>query len=380
MLNDDETQPVHLDGAIRRYDDESMLRRVDQTIYEAGRNAEYTKLWRIDGTLDVATWKELITHYFRDNWLVGEYFGAPPEPESEPIVLAAPVDPHTEFVPYDLTPADGVHLQVSYFEKCEGRLAEREIVSFDCLTNGETLYFIDPMAVEIVKRLRRSSLPVEVPQDLVRVKFWDCVYNLPVFAHHGRDAVEHGVRTLDTIVTFLSDLARNFNDRLVSFTIAADYEDREVRFSWAGHLIAIVQWFERCGVVLPETTGEVSGWVERNYESLNTCFGTAHNERVLHELLQESGMLVFQRSFLDPDSYDVVRSETTGELGVVLLQEPTVTHQLSPALAFEILEYRCARCGLEYEECPHCKFEETAIGCRIVRSNVLGAFWTNRPA
>lgn len=41
---------------------------------KAGRNTKYTKIWRIDNSIKISLWKELISHYYRDNTLIGEYF------------------------------------------------------------------------------------------------------------------------------------------------------------------------------------------------------------------------------------------------------------------------------------------------------------------
>jgi hypothetical protein len=70
---------IHFDGAVRLYSEEQLLERLDSNLGEAGRDKEYRKLWRLDGGLPVPIWKRLLSDYFRDNYLVGEYLGAPPE-------------------------------------------------------------------------------------------------------------------------------------------------------------------------------------------------------------------------------------------------------------------------------------------------------------
>lgn len=76
MLDEELKTPVHLDGAIRHYDVELMLERYDKNMNEFGKSAkEYTKLWRVDGPLALDDWKELLTHHFKNNHLIGEYFG-----------------------------------------------------------------------------------------------------------------------------------------------------------------------------------------------------------------------------------------------------------------------------------------------------------------
>ncbi|MBK9039203.1 MAG: hypothetical protein IPL83_08585 [Bdellovibrionales bacterium] len=52
-----------------------MIERLDKDISRSGRNTDYSKLWRLDGALDIESWKKAITHYYRDNPLVGDYLG-----------------------------------------------------------------------------------------------------------------------------------------------------------------------------------------------------------------------------------------------------------------------------------------------------------------
>jgi hypothetical protein len=70
---------THFDGAIRCYTGESYLKRIETSIDRAGKHAEYTKLFRLDGMLTIPHWKRLLSDHFRGNTLIPEYFGAPAE-------------------------------------------------------------------------------------------------------------------------------------------------------------------------------------------------------------------------------------------------------------------------------------------------------------
>ncbi len=74
---------THFDGAIRAYAGERYLERIDASIDRAGKNSDYTKLFRIDGSLSVSSWKRLLNDFFRGNKLIPEYLGAPVEDEKE---------------------------------------------------------------------------------------------------------------------------------------------------------------------------------------------------------------------------------------------------------------------------------------------------------
>lgn len=70
---------THFDGAIRAYEGEAYLERIDASIDRAGKRSQYTKLFRFDGPLPVESWKRVLSDYFRGNPLVPEYLGAPSE-------------------------------------------------------------------------------------------------------------------------------------------------------------------------------------------------------------------------------------------------------------------------------------------------------------
>ncbi|WP_372786003.1 hypothetical protein [Phenylobacterium sp.] len=65
----------HFDGAIRAYDEIAYLARIDVAIDRAGKQAEYTKLFRLDGPLVPADWKRLLSDFYRGNRLIPEYLG-----------------------------------------------------------------------------------------------------------------------------------------------------------------------------------------------------------------------------------------------------------------------------------------------------------------
>ncbi|PZQ57779.1 MAG: hypothetical protein DI570_19605 [Phenylobacterium zucineum] len=73
------TRISHFDGAIRAYDGEPYLERIEAAIDQAGKHADYTKLFRLDGPLPVADWKRLLCDFFLGNHLIPEYLGELPE-------------------------------------------------------------------------------------------------------------------------------------------------------------------------------------------------------------------------------------------------------------------------------------------------------------
>lgn len=66
---------THFDGAIRAYAQDEYLERIDLSIDHAGKQSEYTKLFRFDGIMTVDLWKRLLSDYFKGNPLIPEYLG-----------------------------------------------------------------------------------------------------------------------------------------------------------------------------------------------------------------------------------------------------------------------------------------------------------------
>jgi len=117
LLDEGTGLPTHVDGAGRMYDTRSIQIRRGTSIAKTRRDTDYRKLWRVDGMLGVAKWKELVSHYFRDNHLVGEYFGG--RDESEAATAAGPEQGEArglkaQCVPYSMGQGHGVRVSLAY--------------------------------------------------------------------------------------------------------------------------------------------------------------------------------------------------------------------------------------------------------------------------
>lgn len=80
-FSEDHSAITHFDGAIRAYGSAAYFERIDTSIDRAGKHADYTKVFRLDGVLKISDWKLLLTDYFQGNSLIPEYLGAPTERE-----------------------------------------------------------------------------------------------------------------------------------------------------------------------------------------------------------------------------------------------------------------------------------------------------------
>jgi hypothetical protein len=384
-------EPMHLDGAIRMYDEEAMVRRLDQDILRAGRHSEYTKLWRVDGPISVATFKELICHYYRDNRLVGEYFGGVETSQAAaPGVMPQeePRNPLASYVSGEMRRGDGVRVHVAYNPRGAGGRTPRQIEPLDWLTRGEERYScIESDATELVKVLRRRGEAIVVPEETPRIKFRDAVLNLPLVIHTGTDAVRLVAGTVAAIRELCVAWGARRDDKLLSFTLGVEYDDRDVYYSFAGHIADVLDWLTKHPLQVPNGVNGISQWLEGVYETLNEDRAPANDQPPLSGMMQKSGVFAFKRQFLDPADYSLEWDESAQSIVAKLviprdkgeLCDLINAHRLTAAGCLLLKRCECSACDADYVECTCCKTIDGKVRQIVKEFEVVGAFWTNRP-
>ena len=66
---------VHIDGAIRKYSEDSYLKRIVGNIKSRDLSKRF-KLFRVDGKIPFDIWKSIIASYMEHNGTIGEYFNS----------------------------------------------------------------------------------------------------------------------------------------------------------------------------------------------------------------------------------------------------------------------------------------------------------------
>jgi hypothetical protein len=379
--------PRHADGAIRMYQEAAMLKRLEVDLKRAGRHTEYTKLWRVDGIVPVATWKRLVSDYFRDNPLVGEYFGGvdearPLEPEVTEIDERLPKV--FQYVPCNMTPEDGVHISISYHPKTTTTTATRLVCSFDSLSNGSVKYqYVESDVIEVVKLLKRENTGTDFQADLVKVTFEDMVLNLPLIMHTGLGSIALANQTQCAIRLLCERSVERRLDRLVSFTLGVDYEDRACFFSVAGHIESLNRWLKLPEAALPNTLDNVGPWSTRAFYTLANQFGTEHEGPPIWNVLKESGILRFDRRLLKAGEFDIRKEADEFKIILQIPKEDIdfITNSgMRPARIWLIKESKCTSCGDNYDVCACSKTVDEGVVQQVNDAEALGMFWTNRPA
>lgn len=370
----------HFDGAVRLYSEEQILERWEASINKSGKNTDYTKLFRIDGKLDLSDWKKLCILYYKGNPLLFEYFGVKEEYENER------PKPKTRneldrCLPNRITSEDGVRLFVSYHNKTEDYSSfERKIINPDILRfeNGDYLTTLEYDIIEISKYLNRIGERIDYPEEINFVKPYDLYTNYPIVLHGNNDTENHLNKTLQAFQAVFEKQNKNLN-KTISFTIAWEMESFETRLSVFGKCSEIIKWFLAAEPIPAKYedfrvwTVQQRKWIYETYE---------YSDRDFSHLLKEDGVLYIKRTSIDssmisfpndddPEYYEI---ETKGNKELnALIEENTV----KPSYVTLLTEVVCTKTGENYLTSNTSKYMDEDVTMGIKGMDLLGFFWTD---
>lgn len=394
MLSKDNEDVMHLDGAIRVYDTEKMLNRLDLSLDKAEKNTKYMKMWRLDGKIDVDTWKELITHYYRDNRLIGEYFDGEDEvmDEFKPQLIEENITrtPIQRYVPYNLKYGDGIRLAISYKEK--ENYDQEDIICIrpnqSLFINGKSMRYIETDTYEIIKLLRKQNIKVREPLPGIKnIAFEDMCINLPNIIHRGCNAVTNANITQTLIRQLCSAWKSRGDDRLISYTISIEYQDKQVLYSVAGHVLDLLDWLNDKSSVLPIDSNEVGNWCE-NFKQFLYKYPQSKDNPKIGDILDTRGIINFKRKFVDSDRigyyYDEVKKAVIAQISIEKSEQDTLEDicngNLEIAPVYEYVETKCSLCGNNYNKCNCSKYLNGNTMQNVNKFEQLASIWTNRKA
>ncbi|WP_460419223.1 hypothetical protein [Pseudomonas sp. microsymbiont 2] len=339
--------PYHLDGAIRLYDEDAYIERLGADISKAGKNSAYYKLWRIDGPLSIAEWKSLISDFYKDNHLIGEYFGE--RLASHPTEQTPDEDCWQRLV-HPLLPApQGVQGCVSYHELVgEASGSAIHICPSDYLGAGGELSVrhIERMAVDYLKRIRRSAAePVSIADGLAVLGFEDHNVNLPLVVCRGEHAAAHVACVMTCLAQACEELAR-WRIQLVSASVGVEYDDLMMTFSIIGHPESIAGYLAREVFAFPASSAHFAGWITRLRETMGDAFGSAQGEAHSLGFMTDLGELKVARKHLPAEEWRGSGGQFSPRFKEQALVEPVSSGLLTVAPVFELHPVACGNgCG-----------------------------------
>lgn len=374
---------VHFDGAVRLYDEETILSRWDNAMNKAGKNTEYTKLFRIDGQLPLEDWKELIIFYFRGNKLPYEYFGVKEDLEEFMEVHEdKPVD-FSLHVPYKTKKENGVQLFVSiYPEHVQELPRSRVIIDLDQIEIGSDKLLVSEYHIlEIKKILERDGEELFIPQEVEMIKTYDYYSNFPTILHSD----ENTTALVDSTLSALRRLFTYWNavmTKTVSFALAIPFEGELMKISVFGEISSVLKWMDNAGKI-PLARVPFEQWLVEQATWLRNNFEHKGNGNLQH-LIRPDGIQLINRIFIDKKYYQVEEKDGGMVFSFSKNLKATFITELEKGLIYPSIlallkDIRCSRTGKDYRKSATSKILDEDVQMIIHSAEQLGVFWTDKP-
>ena len=382
----------HFDGAIRAYSKNELANRLKEDIAHAGRHTRYTKLWRIDGFIDTSIWKNLLSDYFRDNHLVGEYLGAIEEKvytNNTGTDQEAKTDSLSEeYIPYSLTPGMGIRIALSFHPRVDKNNVERKIVSLDTFSfKDEHFDIVESNTIELMKALKRLDSSLSIPEDVKFVNFKDFYENFPLILHSETTLPESLYVTLEAIKMLVFAWNKKGHDKVVSYSIGFPIQDKEVRISVLGHISDLEEWLSNPLSNPPVSQDKICEWADKVSGFIKKRYPEANDKPPLFKTLMTSGILLIKRKRIDDSKFNIYFSEEdqaliweySGSEKAEPLMKALEMREFIPAPAFIIFESECTKCGQSYMICDCSKILDDGVVQKISNMRIACFFYTDRP-
>ncbi len=373
-MAEDGSTPNHLDGAVRVYGYEDMVNRLDKELDQVEKNTLYCKLWRLEEPINVALWKKLICHYFRDNPLPGSFLGITEPSKNSSKHQNVKTLPNEIKLPRKLS---GVKVFLSYLDKdtfyqpddiviCVNEFATRKDTSF-C--------YIESEAREIIKKLIANKIPYTFSrQDPKFVAFEDMYVHFPLIVSKGHEAVKNANRILRCFNEYVH-LTKG-SERQISFNIAVEHSDRFLQISLTGSTDELFSFLNSFGFSVPKET-QMKNFTKGVYDSLRRKPG--HISATSENMLSSLDMFKFYRWHIPSDDLEI---EIKGNIVYAKTKNESIagiwnTGVIDLTFATIIEESICMKCGRNFSEC-FCSKHEKGGGEKVTKMDLINFFLTDK--
>lgn len=338
MIDDKTGLAFHLDGAVRIYDEDNFLERVDIDISKAGKNTEYVKLWRVDGEISLSLWKELLNDFYRDNHQVGEYLlGNKLEKSDNSIDNTSYSINLVDYVPEE----NGYELFLSYHKKEEySNKYKIEVIDKN----------IEYSAIELLKLIKRDNKDfIFVSDSTYFIGFEDMDINYPLIMHRGSNAIELANKTMEYLYTLSKKYYEQKEDRVITIRIGIEYIEKIAIFSFVSNIASIYLCYKNEPIKFPNIE-DLGSWCSKHHNFLSKNYDSVKNSE---SYLIKDGFFHIQRFFVN----DLVEIDEKGILSFKVKEEQKVLAELIADKKAEVLPVTiiekaiCSNCDDDYIKC-----------------------------
>jgi len=386
-----EAHICHFDGATRTYDINEYKKRLTVDISKSGRKTIYQKLWRLDGAFEVPIWKRLLSDYFRDNELIGEYLGASPEPETQQFQEENRRlhDSERIVVPYSVARGSGVRLSLAITPHPSELSEDISIVANDWFAyRNEHIYYVEMQVIELIKLLRKDGIVITLPKDTKLMQFKDNYVNFPNIIFPSINNDSHIQSLYSALTTLLGCWKQKNYDVGISFSYSVLLGDALVSYSCLGHLDDLVAWLHEDLSRPPLDLAKLSEWGQSVANYLKHKYPPAQNIPALSVTLMESGLLRYVRDSIDVAESNILSDKSENSLIFALkvfetdspAKDLLVNQEVGPALSYIVKHATCSKCMGNYIDCEHSHVFDKEVDIIIDECAPVGFFWSDRPS
>jgi len=377
---------VHFDGAIRGYTSDLYFERIDVNMTDFGRRSDYTKIFRIDGDLKLSDWKSLVTNYMQDNPLIYEYFDAE-KPISQLNKKANDKTLIQKLVPNSIDKDDGIRLLLSYHKKNENYINNSHSVSiYDIISvDNKDCNIIEDEITEIKKALKRLGKNLFIKEDTLFGNCKDEYWNIPCIFHSAADPTKDLAITLDAFkMVFGKMISRSLNT-IVSFTLAWNIDDKEIRISSLGHIENLSIWLSSFESI-PTNREELKKWLEKQRLYLNETFNESIDKPLIQDICQTDGVLYIKRKIVGEEfklTPKMDGNNLSAEFSIPNNDsekyKSIIDREIQPVMSYILKKGTCSKTKQDYFESPHSKLLDDDTHMIVEEIEGLSFYWTDKP-
>ncbi len=374
---------IHFDGAIRSYNSELYFERINKKMTEFGRRSQYTKLFRVDGKLELKDWKSLTTNYLQGNPLIYEYFGL--EKPAMTFLSNNQKSIKEKLVPYSMNKGDGIRMLVSYHKKNTQFSDSHIVTTHDLIEMGDGKKpVIEYDIIEVKKSLDRLGKTLILPENTLLISTKDFYWNIPCIFHGGDEPQQDVNITTEAIKAIISGLIKKKRNRIISFTLSWNHEDKEIRISILGHVVDLENWFSQ-SIPIPTNRQNLVDWLEKQKNYINSFKATNAFLPLVEDIVYFDGMLYIKREVVPPGLYEFEKGSEGINYKLTIpedqmeLVNAVRNSEITPAMAYLVKEKICSVTNKDYWVSPHSKILDEGVHTIVSEIQQMHLFWTDKP-
>jgi hypothetical protein len=288
-------------------------------------------------------------------------------------------------VPFSIDSGDGIRMLVSYHDANSKYTDSHTVSIFDIFgVNGEKYNVVDYDIIELKKALQRLGKQLIIPEGVLFNYAKDRYWNIPCIFHGAPNPQDDILNTILALNQLTQALIGKKREAVISFTLAWNIEDKEVRVSIMGHVDDLLAWFSQ-NKTIPTSRNEFIKWLEKQRKYLNQKIGKNSNAPDVEDICQLDGVLYMKRHTVG-DEFNPEFQEVENGFGIKYqipnndnaLFDEMNSHNIRPVLACIVKRKTCLKTKLNYIDSPLSKILDDDVHTSIDEIEFLHAQWSDK--